>query len=106
MNRSGPFTVIVNFETTPENQQRALEEIGAYVEDFLSRQPGFVESRLLREADGGGLVHCASWRSAADFQAAGDKARAHPALPGLMQYKPTGRRFEVWRSFGGAPGAA
>lgn len=101
MNRNGLFAVIVNFDTTAESQQHALDEIGAYIEDFLSRQPGFVQSWLHRALDGESLAHYALWRSEADFKAAGEKAREHPALPGLMQYKPSGRQFEVWRGFGG-----
>jgi len=99
MKREGTFTVIVDFDTTPANQEQALEEIGAYVDAFLSRQPGFLESWLHRSLDGEGLVHYALWRSQADFQAAGAKAREHPALPALMRYNPRGRQFEVWRSF-------
>jgi len=101
MKREGTFTVIVDFDTTAANQQQALEEIGAYVDEFLSRQPGFLESWLHRPVDGEGLVHYALWRSQADFQAAGEKARQHPALPGLMRCNPRGRQFEVWRSFAG-----
>lgn len=100
MNRQGPFTVIVSFDTTPEEQDQALEEIGAYVESFLSRQPGFLRSWLHTSIDGTGLVHYAQWQSQADFQAAGAKAREHPALPGLMKYNPQGRQYEVARGFG------
>ncbi len=102
MSAEGTFTVIVDFETTPENQQQALEEIGAYVDSFLSRQPGFLRSWLHRSLDGEGLVHYALWRSQADFQAAGEKAREHPALPALRRYNPRGRQYEVWRGFGEA----
>jgi heme-degrading monooxygenase HmoA len=100
MNRDGLFTVIVHFDTTPENQTHALEEIAAYIEDFLSRQDGFVQSALHRSLDGEGLVHYALWRSEEQFKAAGVKAREHPALPGLMQYKPRGQYYEVTRRFG------
>ena len=91
--------VIVTFETTPGNQSEALERIGAYIETFLSRQPGFLGSQLHRGLDGTSLVHYARWRSEADFQAAGVKAREHPDLPGLMQYKPAGRGYAVWQSY-------
>ena len=101
MQREGSFTVIVDFDTTPETQAQALEEIGAYVAEFLSRQPGFLQSWLHRSLDGTALVHYALWRSAADFQAAGEKARQHPALPALRRFNPRGRQFEVWRGFGG-----
>jgi hypothetical protein len=100
MNRDGLFTVIVQFDTTAENQQRALEEIGAYIDEFLSCQDGFVQSWLHRSVDGASLAHYALWQSEAQFRAAGVKAREHPALPGLMQYNPRGQYFEVWRTFG------
>jgi len=99
MNRDGLYTVIVQFDTTPENQLRALEEIGAYVDEFLSRQDGFVQSWLHRSLDGASLAHYALWESEAQFKAAGAKAREHPALPGLMHYNPRGQYFEVWRTF-------
>lgn len=91
--------VIVSFETTPENQAEALEKIGAYVDSFLSRQPGFIGSQLHRGLDGTTLVHYARWRSEADFQAAGEKARVHPDLPALRLYKPSGRGYSVWATY-------
>ncbi len=91
--------VVVTFETTPENQDEALEKIGAYIDSFLSRQPGFLGSQLHRGLDGTSLVHYARWRSEADFQAAGEKARAHPDLPALRLYKPAGRGYAVWQSY-------
>lgn len=99
MELEGLFAVIVSFETTPETQQQALEEIGGYVEDFLSRQDGFVQSALHRSLDGASLAHYAVWRSEAHFKAAGEKAREHPALPGLRRYQPQGRYFQVHREF-------
>lgn len=96
---TGEHIVVVTFETTPENQAEALERIGAYIDGFLSRQPGFLGSQLHRGLDGDSLVHYARWRSAADFQAAGAKAREHPDLPALMAYKPSGRGYEVWASY-------
>lgn len=91
--------VVVLFETTPENQQQGLEKIGAYIDGFLSRQPGFIGSQLHRGLDGSGLVHIARWRSEADFQAAGVLAREHPDMPALMEYKPSGKGYAVWASY-------
>ena len=91
--------VIVTFETTAENQNEALEKIGAYIDTFLSRQPGFLGSQLHRGLDGQSLVHYARWRSEADFQAAGSKARLHPELPALMAFNPSGRGYQVWASY-------
>lgn len=100
MEQDEKFMVVVHFDTTPENQHRALEEISDYVAEFLSRQDGFVRSFLSRSTEGAGLVHCALWRSEAYFDAAGMKAREHPAMPGLRQYQPRGERYQVWQVFG------
>jgi heme-degrading monooxygenase HmoA len=91
--------VVVFFETTPENQEEALEKIGAYIDSFLSRQPGFLGSQLHRGLDGTSLVHYARWRSEEDFQAAGVLAREHPDMPALMAYKPSGRGYNVWGTY-------
>ena len=90
---------IVTFETDAAAQDTALEKTGAYVGAFLSQQPGFVESVLLRGTDGRSIVHYSRWESEAAFQAAGVKARSHPDLPALLAYKPTGRGYRVWKSF-------
>lgn len=97
----GLFAVIVRFDTEPEEQHRALAEIGDYVADFLSRQPGFVQSALHRPVEGRGLVHYALWRREADFRAFADKARGHPALPALRRFRPSAETFEVVRAFHG-----
>jgi len=96
---SSEHIVVVFFETTPENQPEALEKIGAYIESFLSRQPGFLGSQLHRGLDGSSLVHYARWRSEADFQAAGVLAREHPDMPALMEYSPSGKGYAVWASY-------
>lgn len=101
MSDEGQFTVIVQFETAPEEQARALDEIGAYVDDFLRRQPGFLRSWLHRSLDGAAIAHYALWTSQAHFRAAGEKARHHPALPALRRYQPRGQYYEVWRGFSG-----
>ncbi len=91
--------VIVTFDTEPSTQDAALEKIGAYVASFLSQQPGFVESVLHKGLDGRSIVHYATWTSEDAFKAAGVKARAHPDLPALLAYKPTGRGYSVWKTF-------
>ena len=93
------FTVIVRFRTEPDNQDEALGKIGAYVDEFLSRQPGFLESWLSRNTDGTSIVHYARWRCEADFAAAGEKARSHPDLPALMAYKPSAERHQLWQHY-------
>jgi heme-degrading monooxygenase HmoA len=99
MTATSEHFVIVTFETDPAAQDAALEKIGAYVGSFLSKQPGFVASTLHRGLDGRSIVHYAKWQSEAAFQAAGVKARAHPDLPALLAYKPTGRGYQAWKSF-------
>ena len=99
MARSDYHTVIVTFVTEPATQAEALEKIGAYVGSFLSQQPGFVESYLHQGLDGNSIVHYAMWVSAADFEAAGAKARLHPDLPALMAYQPSGQGYRVWQTY-------
>ena len=91
--------VVVTFATTPDNQASALEEIGAYVAEFLSQQPGFVTSRLLASRDGESIVHQAEWLDEASFQAAGALARERPELPKLMAYQPRGVGYRLARAF-------
>jgi heme-degrading monooxygenase HmoA len=97
----GIYNVIVHFTTTPETQSDAIVEIGAYVDEFLSRQQGFLQSWLSSATDGENIVHFALWQSEADFRAAGEQARRHPALPGLMRYEPRARHHTIARVFGG-----
>jgi hypothetical protein len=99
MTHDTDHTVIVSFTTTAENHDAARDQITAYIGSFLSQQPGFVASWLHESTDGKSLVHYARWRTQADFKAAGTKARAHPDLPALMRYKPSGQEFRVYRSF-------
>ncbi|MBT7537845.1 MAG: hypothetical protein HN683_00785, partial [Gammaproteobacteria bacterium] len=40
------FIVVVTFNTNPENHTAARTQIDDYIRDFLSQQPGFIESRL------------------------------------------------------------
>ena len=91
--------VVVTFKTTPANQALAVEKIGDYVADFLSQQPGFIGSRLLASRDGHSIVHQAEWTNEAAFQAAGALARAHPDLPALMAYEPSGVGYRLARTF-------
>ena len=99
MTTDNQHTVIVNFTTDADSHAQALEKIGAYVDSFLSQQPGFIESWLHEGVDGTGIVHYARWQSEKDFKAAGEKARVHPDLPALMVYKPSGKGYSVWKSF-------
>jgi heme-degrading monooxygenase HmoA len=96
---SEPYIVIVNFKTTPDEQLEALEQIGKYIGDFLSQQPGFIQSKLHRSSDGTQVVNYAQWEKEEDFQAFAGKARSHPDLPGLMKYKPSAGFFQVWKQY-------
>jgi hypothetical protein len=91
--------VIVHFTTDKENQNRAIQEVGDYIESFLSCQSGFIASRLHVDTDGYGLVHYAEWSSESDFLTAAEKARSHPDLPKLMVYKPRASGYQVLRKF-------
>ena len=91
--------VVVTFKTTPDNQRQAVDDIASYVDSFLSRQPGFIQSQLLASNDGQTLVHQAQWTNEAAFQAAGVLAREHPDLPKLMAYEPKGIGCRQMRTF-------
>ena len=91
--------VIVTFQTNENIQPQALIEIGDYVADFLSQQPGFITSRLFASRDGQSIVHEAEWTSEAEFQAAGPLAQAHPAFPRLMAYEPKSIGYQLSRTF-------
>ena len=99
MSAAPQHIVIVSFQTEPENQQVALEAIGGYIDSFLSQQPGFIESYLHAGVDDSSIVHYAKWRRESDFKAAGVKARVHPDLPALMAYQPSGKGYNVWRTY-------
>jgi hypothetical protein len=91
--------VIVTFQTNDINQAQAIAEIGDYVADFLSQQPGFITSSLFVARDGQSIVHQAEWTNEAAFQAAGPLAREHPDFPKLMAYEPKGIGYQLARTF-------
>ncbi len=93
------FIVIVDFEIEEGEQEEALGKIGDYIASFLSRQPGFIESRLLRSHDGSRIVHYARWASEADFRTFAGKAQSHPDLPALRAYKPSAGFFSLWATY-------
>lgn len=93
------FTVIVDFETGPDEQAEALEKIGDYIGSFLSQQRGFIHSRLHRSTDGKRIVHYAQWQSEEHFRAFAERAASHPDLPAIRQYKPNAGFFEVWKQY-------
>lgn len=99
MHPSQHHILIVNFTTTSETQNLALQQVGDNVADFLSQQAGFVSSGLHASLDGNSLLHYAEWNSAADFQAAAKIARSHPDLPVLLAYEPSASTYTLRRSF-------
>jgi len=96
-----PFTVVVAFETTPDNHDQAVALIGNYVGDFLSRQPGFIESWLNEKTEGSGLLHYARWQREEDFRAFAEKAQGHPDLPAIREFTPSATFYRSIRQFKG-----
>lgn len=96
---SADFTVVVTFETDQQNHAEARELISAYIKDFLSQQPGFIESKLHENREGEGLLHYARWQAEADFLAFAKIASAHPALPALRKFKPNANFYDVWATY-------
>lgn len=101
MSETNRHIVIVNFTVPADQQPTALGKIADYVDTFLSRQPGFIDSVLHRGNDGTSIVHYARWVCEADFLRAGEKAREHPDLPALRAWQPSGRGFTVHQCFQG-----
>ena len=99
MSEQSPHTVIVTFQVAAGAQAEALHDIAAYVERFLSKQPGFIESTLHEGLDGTSIVHYAQWTSEEAFSKVGETARQQPEFPKLMKYQPTGRGYTTHRNF-------
>jgi hypothetical protein len=96
---SDPHFVVVIFQTTSDNQAQGLREIGGYVANFLSQQPGFLSSKLLASNDKQSIVHQAQWIDEASFVAVGPLARVHPDFPKLMAYAPKGIGYRLYSSY-------
>jgi len=96
---SDDFIVVVTFETNEGNHTRARTQIDDYIRDFLSQQPGFIESRLHELREGQGLLHYARWQSEKDFRAFAEKAKDHPALPAIREYTPTASFYDVYAEY-------
>ena len=93
------FIVVVTFETNAGNHLKARTQINDYIKDFLSLQPGFIESRLHEAREGTGLLHYARWQSESDFKAFAEKAKTHPALPAIREYTPNANFYDVWAQY-------
>ena len=93
------YTVFVNFETEPAEQDEALGLIGNYIGTYLSQQPGFIQSRLHKSMDGKRIVHYAQWQSEEHFRIFAEKAASHPDLPRIRKYNPEAGFFEVWEKY-------
>ncbi len=99
MTEESPFVVIAQFRTEVGQQAQALQEIGAYVDEFLRLQDGFLGSELLQDGSGTAVVHVARWRSEPDFRAFAAQAQSHPDLPKLRRYQPVATFHSVWQRY-------
>jgi len=93
------FIVVVTFDTKKSNHATARTQIDDYIRDFLSQQPGFIESRLHELEAGSGLLHYASWQSENDFKSFALKARNHPALPAIREYAPSANFYHIFAEY-------
>ena len=91
------FTVVVRFETTPDNHAEALQVLDEYIDGFLKMQPGFIESRLNEREDRGGYLHFARWENETDFRAFAEKAKSHPLLPKIRQFDASANFYRTVR---------
>ena len=96
---SDNFIVVVTFNTNSENHTTARTQIDDYIRDFLSQQPGFIESRLHELQAGTGLLHYASWQSENDFKLFALKAKDHPGLPAIREYAPSANFYHIVKEY-------
>ena len=61
-------TVIVMFETEPDEQQELIDAITAEVDRWICDLPGFVASTFHASIDGTRVVNYAQWDSQADLE--------------------------------------
>ena len=87
--------IVVSFNTTPDSQTKAITTIGNYVSEFLSKQSGFLGSRLHASLDGYSILHYAEWISAKAFSQAAELARNHPDLPALKRLQPDATAYSI-----------
>ena len=92
------FTVIVTFTTTKENQSQALELIWNYIETFLTKQDGCISSTLHSSFDGKSITNYAQWETAEHFKAFSEKAKSHPDLPAILEFKPHPQFHKIYNS--------
>lgn len=83
--------ILINLFVVPAGGEAAALEHWEAARDFLSRQPGFVSTRLHRSIGSGAqfqLVNVAEWSSVEAFQAASQRMKNELARP-----LPEGLRF-------------
>ena len=100
MHNPSEHVVVVDFSVSPDEEDQALHEIAEYIDSFLSKQSGFIVSTLHKGLEPGSILHYARWHSEADFNRAAQAAQSHPDLPRMRSFKPRGRGFTPWHSFG------
>ena len=93
------FVVVVTFRTTPDNHADALTLLDEYIDGFLRKQPGFIESRLNESNEGSGYLHYARWVREADFRAFAEKAQGHELLPEIRKLDASAEFYHVARHY-------
>lgn len=96
------FVVVVTFETTSENHQKALRLLDEYIDGFLCIQPGFIESRLNERDDASDYLHFSRWKQESDFRAFAEKAKDHPLLPQIREFNASASFYQASRHYVGA----
>ena len=75
---------LINVFNVPEGQVEETIEAWEVARDYLSQQPGYIETALhrsLHDDERFQLINIASWRSEADFLAATTKMRELKVMP-------------------------
>lgn len=80
ISETGPFTVVVQFEVDPSNQQALVNGLSTAITQYFRTQPGFISASLHASHDGRRVVNYAQWQSEQVYntaQAASGEGRAH-----------------------------
>ena len=61
------YAVMVEFDVTPEQTDAVVDTVEGLLSDLVRHQPGFLQARLNRQADGPKVVNYMLWESADAF---------------------------------------
>lgn len=93
---SGVFTVVNEFEVSPEQQERMRVDLPAVMTEVVCRQPGFVSGNVHLSHDGIRVFTYYQWESEEAFRAYRDDTDTWGQVMAVVaRYGPVTRAYEV-----------